>query len=236
MHHTRMLTFAWWFMSAPLMRSSSTIWSWPFLLAVYNAVWPSCTCKGEQDRTRSTEPQENNTSHHLTWWNLMMTKCAAHTFLWEITFHYVHLHTVILEINTAILMCSQDHAYHENTVSLEINVVTLSMSTLKVIMHNLTIGRGWYLTQPLETYWLPLGKGNKGLVVLQEPLPQSGREHRALITASCSQYSQIQQNSQMQQIQPNTAIVMLVTVTANAAQYIAVVTLVTSEVQMHTLK
>ena len=72
----------------------------------------------------------------------MMTKCAAHTFLWEITFHYVHLHTVILEINTAILMCSQDHVYHENTVSLEINVVTLSMSTLKVIMHNLTIGGG----------------------------------------------------------------------------------------------
>jgi len=53
--HTNMrgLTLVWWFTSASLMRRSSTIWSWPILLAINNAVWPSCTCKGEQDRPES---------------------------------------------------------------------------------------------------------------------------------------------------------------------------------------
>ena len=48
--NTRSLTLVWWFTSASLLRRSSTIWSWPLSLAIYNAVFPSCTCKGEQDQ------------------------------------------------------------------------------------------------------------------------------------------------------------------------------------------
>ena len=42
--NTRSLTLVWWFTSASFLRRSSTIWSWPFQLATYNAVWPVCTC------------------------------------------------------------------------------------------------------------------------------------------------------------------------------------------------
>jgi len=43
-------TLVWWLTLAFLLRRSSTIWSWPFSHAIYNAVWPSCICKREQDR------------------------------------------------------------------------------------------------------------------------------------------------------------------------------------------
>ena len=40
----RSLTLIWWFTSASFLRRSSTIWSWPSQLAIYNGVWPVCTC------------------------------------------------------------------------------------------------------------------------------------------------------------------------------------------------
>ena len=43
----RFLTSSWWFTSVFLFSSSSTMWSWPFLLATYKAVLPFCTCKGK---------------------------------------------------------------------------------------------------------------------------------------------------------------------------------------------
>ena len=62
---TGSLTFFWWFTSALLLRRSSTIRSWPFQLAIYNAVWPSCTYKGEQK-----------------WWNLFQVMQCNLTMVW----------------------------------------------------------------------------------------------------------------------------------------------------------
>ena len=59
----RSLTMIWWFTSASLLIRSSTTWSWPSLHAVYNAVWPSCTCKGKQDRS---EVMNYHTTNQLT--------------------------------------------------------------------------------------------------------------------------------------------------------------------------
>ena len=51
-HTTRRgFTLVWWFTSASLLRSSSTIWSWPFLLAIHNAVRPVCRSKKDQRLT-----------------------------------------------------------------------------------------------------------------------------------------------------------------------------------------
>ena len=47
----RSLTLVWWFTSTSLLMRSSTIWSWPLSLAIYNAVRPVCICKGKQDRS-----------------------------------------------------------------------------------------------------------------------------------------------------------------------------------------
>ena len=69
--HTNMrsLTLVWWFTSASLLRRSPTIWTWPFQLALYNAVWPVCTGKGEQDRP---EAMNYHTTHQLTQCNLTL--------------------------------------------------------------------------------------------------------------------------------------------------------------------
>ena len=65
----RSLTLIWWFTSASLLRRNSTIWSWPNQLAICNAVWPSCTCKGEQDRL---EVMNYHTTHQLTQCNITL--------------------------------------------------------------------------------------------------------------------------------------------------------------------
>jgi len=64
------LTLVWWFTLTSLLRRNSTIWSWPFQLAIDNGVWPVCTCKGEQDRP---EVMKCHTTNQLTQFNLTVT-------------------------------------------------------------------------------------------------------------------------------------------------------------------
>ena len=62
----RSLTLVWWFTSASLLRRRSTIWPLPSLHAIKSAVWPSCTCKGEQDESDVIQPNSlhSATSHY----------------------------------------------------------------------------------------------------------------------------------------------------------------------------
>ena len=46
----RNITLVWWFTSASLLRSASTILLYPFLLATYNAVWPSWHVRWKKGR------------------------------------------------------------------------------------------------------------------------------------------------------------------------------------------
>ena len=57
----RSLTLVWWFTSASFLRRSSTIWSWPYPLAIYNAVWPVCACIKNKEVTFNC----NHVTQHL---------------------------------------------------------------------------------------------------------------------------------------------------------------------------
>ena len=65
----RSLTLVWWFTLASLLRRSSTIWSRPSLLAITNAVWPSCTYKSKKDKPEATK---NHTTKQHTYFNLIL--------------------------------------------------------------------------------------------------------------------------------------------------------------------